>query len=206
MKNPFDPGYYTEHELKNAGFKAVGRNVRIAKNCTIIGLENIAIGDNVRIDGYCSIIAAGEGWVTIGSYIHIGGYCLLSAGAGIKLDDFCGLSPGVRIYSRTDDYTGKHLTNPTVPEKYTGITSGAVTLGRHVIIGSGSVILPRVSIGEGSSVGALSFVHKSLEPWGIFFGSPVQRLKERSKRLLELEIDLKQEVADHDAPAEGRLF
>jgi galactoside O-acetyltransferase len=55
-------------------------------------------------------------------------------------------------------------------------------------------------------VGALSFVHKSLEPWGIFFGCPVQRLKDRSKRLLELEIDLKQEVAEHDAPAEGRLF
>jgi galactoside O-acetyltransferase len=211
MKNPFDPGYYTEGELKNAGFKAIGRNVRIAKNCTIIGLENITIGDNVRIDGYCSIIAAGQGWLNIRSFIHIGGYCLLSAGDGIELEDFCGLSHGVRIYSRTDDYTGKHLTNPTVPEKYTGITHGTVTLGRHVIIGSGTVILPKVSIGEGSSVGALSFVHKSLEPWGIFFGCPVQRLKDRSKRLLELEIDLKQEISEQSDPADrlppaGRLF
>jgi galactoside O-acetyltransferase len=188
--NPFNPGYYTEDDLKNAGFKALGKNVRIAKNNTIIGLENIVIGDNVRIDGYCAIITAGDGWLNIGSYIHIGGCCYLSAGDGIRMEDFSGLSQGVRIYSRTDDYSGKHLTNPTVPERYTGITRGTVVLGRHVIIGSGSVILPKVTIGDGSSVGALSLVTKDLDPWGVYFGCPAKRLKSRSKRLLELEAEL----------------
>ena len=191
--NPFDPAYYSEDDLQQAGFKSIGRNVRIAKNCTIIGLENIEIGDNVRIDGYCTIIAAGDGWVKWGSHIHIGGYCLLSAGDGIRLNDFSGLSQGVRLYSRTDDYSGKHLTNPTVPEKYTGVSRGTVTLGRHVIVGSGSVVLPKVTIGDGSAVGALSLVMKSLEPWGIYFGSPAKRIKERSKQLLELEEQLLQE-------------
>lgn len=200
--NPFNSGYYTEHDLKNVGFKAIGRNVQIAKNCTIIGLENIAIGDNVRIDGYCTIIAAGQGWVNFGSFIHIGGYCLLSAGDGIRMENFSGLSQGVRIYSITDDYTGQHLTNPTVPEKYTGPTRGTVTLGRHVIIGSGTVILPKVSIGEGSAVGALSLVTKSLDPSGVFFGCPAKRLKGRSKRLLELEAELKQELAQ-GPPTDG---
>ena len=201
--NPFDPGYYSEHELKDANFKAIGRHVRIAKNCTILGLENILIGDNVRIDGYCSIIANGQGWLHIGSFVHIGGYCLLSAGDGIRLDDFSGLSQGVRIFSRTDDYTGRHLTNPTVPEKYTGITRGAVTLGRHVIIGSGTVILPKVAIGDGSAVGALSLVTKSLEPWGVFFGCPAKRLKARSKQLLDLESALRQEIAQESLSADG---
>ena len=193
--NPFNPGYYTEDDLKHAGFKSLGKNVRIAKNNTIIGLENIIIGDNVRIDGYCAIISAGDGWLNIGSYIHIGGWCYLSAGDGIEMENFSGLSQGVRIYSRTDDYSGKHLTNPTVPEKYIGITRGAVVLGRHVIIGSGAVILPKVTIGEGSSVGALSLVTNDLDPWGVYFGCPVKRLKGRSKRLLELEAELKQELA-----------
>lgn len=191
--NPFNPAYYSEDDLRQAGFKSIGKNVRIAKNCTIIGLENIEIGDNVRIDGYCTIIAAGDGWVKLGSHIHIGGYCLLSAGDGIRLNDFSGLSQGVRLYSRTDDYSGKHLTNPTVPEKYTGVSRGTVTLGRHVIVGSGSVVLPKVTIGDGSAVGALSLVMKSLEPWGIYFGSPAKRIKERSKQLLELEEQLLQE-------------
>ena len=193
--NPFNPGYYDEHDLKDAGFKSLGRNIQIAKNCTIIGLENISIGDNVRIDGYCGLIAAGDGWITLSSFIHIGGYSFLSAGDGIRMDDFSGLSQGVRIYSRTDDYTGKYLTNPTVPAKYTGIARGTVALERHVIIGSGSVILPKLTIGEGSSVGALAVVTKSLEPWGVFVGCPAKRLRDRSKRLLELETELRQELA-----------
>lgn len=192
--NPFDPGYYDEHDLKEAGFRALGRNVRIAKNCTIIGLENIEVGDNVRIDGYCSIIAADQGWLRLGSYIHIGGYCLLSAGDGIQLGDFSNLSQGVRIYSRSDDYSGQHLTNPTVPEKYKCTTRGAVVLGRHVIVGSGSVILPNASIGEGASVGALSLVTKPLEAWGVYAGTPAMRLKDRSRQLLALEAALSAET------------
>ncbi len=53
------PVYYTEDEARTFGFKSVGRNVRIAKNAQIIGLDRITIGDNVRIDGFTNIIAAG---------------------------------------------------------------------------------------------------------------------------------------------------
>jgi len=166
------------------------QNVPIAKSCTLVGMENISIGDNVRIDGYCSIIAAGTGYLNIGSYIIIGGYCLLSAGNGIEIQDFYGLSHGSYIYSRSDDYSGKHLTNPTVPEQYSHIKKGPVTLGRHVIIGSGSIILPNITIGEDSAVGAHSLVTKDLDSLGIYIGSPAKRLKYRSKRLLELEQQL----------------
>ncbi len=189
MTNPFDPGYYSESELRDFGFKSVGENVRIARNCTIKGIEKISIGSNVQIDGYCSMFA-GMGWIDIGSYIHIGGYSVFIAGAGVCMKDFSGISQGVRIYSKSDDYTGKTLTNPTVPKKYTGVRSGTVTLERHVIVGSGSVILPGVTIGEGSSVGALCLVTKSLPSWGVYFGRPVKRLKARSKDLLELEKQL----------------
>jgi len=194
MSDPFDTGYYTEIDLHNMGFNRIGKNVRIAKNSTIIGIENIELGSNVRIDSYTTIIAAENGFLRLGSYIHIAGYCYLSAGNGIVMRDFSGLSHGVRIYSSTDDYTGNHLTNPTVPEKYTGVSGGTVDIGRHVIIGSGSVILPTVTIGEGSAIGALSLVTKSLDSWGVYFGSPVKRLKNRSKKLLELEAELMREL------------
>lgn len=189
MNNPFDPGYYDENDLLEFGFKSVGRNVRVAKNCTIIGNNNISIGDNVRIDGYSTIVAAG-GYVTLGSYVHIGGYAHISGGAGVVLEDFSGLSQGVRIYSKSDDYSGACLTNPTVPSHYLKVVSGSVTLSRHVIVGSGTVILPKVTIGEGSSVGALSVVTKSLDEWGVFVGSPAKRLKSRSRQLLEQEMQL----------------
>lgn len=193
--NPFDVGFFSEHELQNYGFKSLGKNVSIAKNCTIIGLHNISIGDNVRIDGYTTIVASGDGFLNLGSFIHIGGYSLLSAGAGITMSDFSGLSQGVRIYSKTDDYTGNSLTNPTVDPKYTSVTSGEVILNRHSIIGSSTVILPGVTIGEGSSVGALSLVTKNLPEWGVYFGSPAKKIKDRKKKLLELERDFLYELS-----------
>lgn len=192
MNNPFGLCYLTEDDLGDAGFKSLGKNVRIAKSNRIIGLQNIEIGDNVRIDDYCTIIATGSGYLRIGSFVHIGGYCLLSASDGIVMEDFSGLSQGVRIYSRTDDYTGRYMTNPMVPAEFTGVTSGQVFLGRHAIIGTGSVILPKVSIGEGTAVGALSLVTKSLEEWGVYAGVPAKRFKPRSKDLLRLERQLLQ--------------
>lgn len=191
--NPFDPGYFTENELTAAGFKSMGRNVRIARNCTIVGTENIELGHNVRIDGYVSLIAAGPGSLRIGSCIHIGSYSFLSAAEGIVIENFCNLSQAVRIYSRSDDYSGIHMTNPTIPRRFTGVTRGPVHLGKHVIIGSGSVVMPAVDIQEGSAIGALSFVKESLGPWAIYAGCPARRIKARSRRLLELEAELARE-------------
>lgn len=201
--NPFNPGYFQESELRDMGFKAVGNNVQIAKTCMIVGLENIEIQDNVRIDSYCTIVAAGAGWLKLGSFIHLGAHCHLSAGDGIEMEDFSGLSQGVKIYSRTDDYSGRFLTGPTVPSKYTGGTAGTVTLREHVVVGAGTVILPRVTIGHGASVGALSLVTKSLDPWGVYFGSPAKKLKERSKRLLELQAELEQELGGVAKPMDS---
>ncbi|MEO5972019.1 MAG: acyltransferase [Sphingomicrobium sp.] len=189
MQNPFDPGYYGSEELRAFGFKSVGENVSIARNCTIIGLHNIEIGSNVRIDGYTAIIASRANCI-LGSHIHIGGGCHLVAAADLELADFSGLSQGVRIYTASDDYTGRHLTNPTVPPEYTGVKAAPIRLGRHVIVGSGSVILPGASIGDGSSVGALSLVTKPLDEWGVYSGTPARCLKARSRALLAHEAAL----------------
>ena len=184
--NPLFPsGYYHSDELRAAGIGAVGENVRVHRNLNVYRLENVFLGDNVAIDAYVSLIASGT--IRIGSNVHIGSYCLLSGGDGIEMQDFSGLSQGVRIYSRSDDYSGASLTNPTTPPDLKTIKRGKVTLERHVIIGANTVILPGVTIGEGSAVGALSLVRRSLPPWGIFAGTPVRKIGDRSRHLLDLE-------------------
>ncbi len=193
-KNPFDQGYYESAELRTFGFKNVGDNVMIAKNSSIIGLSNISLGSNIRIDGNV-VIAAYSGSLALGNYIHIGGGCYLGCAGGITLSDFSGLSQGICVYSGTDDYSGKSLTNPTVPRKYSNVKIAPVFLGKHVIVGSGSVILPGVTIGDGSSVGALSLVTKSLDEWGVYFGTPAKRLKARSKNVLRLAEELMLEAS-----------
>jgi len=79
------------------------------------------------------------------------------------------------------------LTNPMVPDKYRGVREERVVLDKHVLVGTGSTILPGVFISEGASVGAMSLVNKSLEPWGIYVGIPCKKIKDREKTILHLE-------------------
>jgi len=149
--NPFATRYYNETELKEFGFKSIGKNVRIASNCKIVGLHNISIGDNVIIDAFCSIIVP-EGYLKIGSYVHISAFCHILASEGVEIKDFAGLSQGVKLYSKTDDHSGRSLSNPTIPDKYKNLKKGKVVLNEHVVVGVGSVVLPNVNIGVGSSI------------------------------------------------------
>jgi galactoside O-acetyltransferase len=74
-----------------------------------------------------------------------------------------------------------------VPAELTGVSIAPVSIGRHVIIGSGSIILPGVTIAEGASIGALSLVKRDCESFTIYGGVPARRLGDRSRELLALE-------------------
>jgi galactoside O-acetyltransferase len=172
--------------IEQMGFASVGDNVQISDRASFYGTSRITLGDNVRIDDFC-VLAAGVGGISIGQHVHIA-VCSSLIGAGrITLSDFSGLSSRVSIYSSSDDYSGATMTNPTVPCEYTGVTHADVVLGKHVIVGSGSVILPGITLEEGVAVGALSLVTKHCDAFGIYAGNPARRIKERRRDLLELE-------------------
>ena len=94
----------------------------------------------------------------------------------------------VSIYSSNDDYSGEFLTNPTVPSEYSGAKNADVTLHKHAIVGSGSIILPGVNIEEGVAIAALSLISKDCLAFGVYAGS--RRIKERKNNLLDLEYKL----------------
>ncbi|CDF83892.1 galactoside O-acetyltransferase [Pseudomonas knackmussii B13] len=175
-------------DVSRMGFKHVGENVRIFPGAKIIGCEHIHIGSNVIIDDFVLIYATAP--VYIGSYVHIASFTSISGGS-VVLEDFAGLSSGVRIIAGSEDFLGGGLTNPTVPAKYRPVQRSVVHIGRHVIIGANSSVMPGVHVGEGTAVGANSLVGRSLEPWGVYLGNPVRRLKEReSETILRLEREL----------------
>ncbi len=184
-KNPFAGFYYSSEELRDFGFKSVGKNVKIHSRASIYCPENIQLGDNIRIDDFTVIIATGP--LVIGSFVSIPNFCFLGSKHGMEFGDFATLAPGAMIFTSSDDYHGDKLTNVTVPPEYTGGNRGPVHIGRHVILGAQTVVLPNVTIGEGCAVGACSLVNASLEAWGVYAGVPARRLKDRSKDLLKLE-------------------
>jgi acetyltransferase-like isoleucine patch superfamily enzyme len=187
----FDPGFCSEDELHQAGFKSIGTNVQIDRGCTIIGADNISIGDHVRIDSFCSLIAA-DGCLDIGSYVHIGAHSHMLASGGISIGDFISISQGVKIYSRSDDYSGGYLNGPMVPHEYTGAVEKAVSIARHSLVGCNTVVLPGVEICEGTSVGAQSLVTGNLDEWSVYAGCPAKKIKERSRDILKHEESMRE--------------
>jgi len=182
--------------IEKMGFASVGDNVQISDRASFYGTARIALGDNVRIDDFC-VLAAGVGGITIGQHVHIAVYSSLIGAGKITLSDFSGLSSRVSIYSSSDDYSGATLTNPTVPGEFTGVIHADVFLGKHVIVGSGSVILPGAILEEGVAIGALSLVSKGCREFGIYSGVPVKRIMERKRDMLVLEKKLmKQKVGE----------
>ena len=187
--------FYEREELEAAGFASLGKNVLIKKNVGIYFPKNLHIGDNVRIDDF-TVIGSTKEPCYIGSYIHIASHCCILGSGGFTMEDFSGLAPQVTIVTGSDDYTGGRLTNPMVPRDLAGVKEARVTLNKHVIIGTGCVIMPGVEIGIGSSVGALSLVSKPLDPWGVYFGTPCKKIKNRSESLLELEKEVWRRVEE----------
>jgi galactoside O-acetyltransferase len=177
--------YYNSEELARFKFKHLGSNVKIGTLTSIHRPEMMSIGDNSRIDDFCAL----SGNIEIGRNVHIAVHCSITASREqVKFEDFSGLAFACHVFSSSDDYSGLSLTNPTIPYEFKKIIHGEVFLGKHVIVGTGSVIFPGVRLEEGTAIGALSVVSKSTNPWGIYAGSPARKIKERSQKALELEL------------------
>lgn len=176
--------FYTQEQLQRLGFKYLGKNVRISDKASIYNHDQIEIGDNSRIDDFCVL----SGKVKIGRNVHIAVFCNLAGGEeGIEMNDFSGLAYGCQVFSQSDDYSGKTLTNPTVPDEFKSEKKAKIVIGKHSIVGTYSVVLPGVILAEGTSVGAMTMVTKDTEPWSMYFGVPAKKIKNRKKDLLELE-------------------
>lgn len=177
--------YLSRDEVLKMGFKSVGREVKISSSASIYDCERISLGDFCRIDDFCVI----SGNINFGNYIHITPMCLFAGGEpGIDVDDFCTFAYGSKVFSQSDDYSGQTMCGSLVPRKYKKEIFSKIKIGAQVIVGASSIILPGAHIAEGCSIGAGSLVLKPTTPWGIYYGVPAVRKKERSRGLKDLEI------------------
>lgn len=144
-------------------------NVKTFEYTKIIGIENIDFGKYVIIDDYVLIYAKER--IRIGNYVHIASFTSISGGGELVMEDFSGLSSGCRIITGSDDFKGGGFGNPTLSEEFRNVKIGKIHIGKFAIVGTNSVLLPDVTIGEGATVSAGSVVTKDLEPWGIYVGN-----------------------------------
>ena len=162
-------------------FKKLGKNCIFGKNINISGEHNISLGSFTWIDDYVTINAS-FGELKVGNRVHIAPFSILSAGGGLYIEDFVGISSNVHIYSHSEiPLRGKSMAGPMVEEKNKGFKSAPIYLKKHCFISAGVVILPGVTIGEGAIVGANSVVTKNVGPWEIVMGNPVKKYGRRPR-------------------------
>jgi galactoside O-acetyltransferase len=177
--------FLSKDELQKIGFKSFGENVLISDKCCIYSPQNIEIGNNVRIDDF--VILSPSTSLKIGNYVHIGCYTSIIGRGEIILEDFVGVSGRVSIYSSSDDYTGMSMTNPMIPTEFKKVTNGTVHIKKHSIIGTGSVLLPNITMGIGCSVYAQTLIKSDCEDFGVYAGNPSKLVGKRLRKFLDYE-------------------
>ena len=174
--------YFTNEELVRLGFGSLGKNVLISRKASIYNPATISLSDNVRIDDFCCL----SGTIGMGRNTHVTPFCLIAGGEpGISIGDFCTFAYRVSIFTQSDDYLGFAMANSTVPQQFKNEKKEPIRISDYVIVGAGSTIMPGAHLAEGTAVGACSLVTKPTNPWGVYYGVPVKRKKDRSRGLLE---------------------
>ena len=184
MENSF----LSESELRSAGFASIGEQVSVSRYARFYGIENLHLARNVRIDDFSIIYTGAESH--IGEYVHIAPYVVISSPSKLQIGSYSTISSRCAIYGQTDDYSGEFLTNPTLTSNLRNVTYSEVCIGNHVIIGSGSTILPGCVISDGTAVGAMTLIKSDTKPWSLYVGIPAEKIRDRSKSgLKKLELN-----------------
>ncbi len=97
----------------------------------------------------------------LGKEIDIGAFTYINAGQGVEIGDCVQIGSHCSIYSVS-----------TIDNK-----KGKVVLKKNCNIGSHSMIMPGVTVGENSIVGAFSFVNKDIPDNVLAYGVPAKVIK-----------------------------
>lgn len=117
----------------------------------------------------------------VGKNVFIGEYVRMDIWHAdlIYIDDYAHVTSGCRILCHQRDLTGYCVGDNAADLKY---RTGEVHIGKGVMLGMETMVMPGVTIGDGAIVGARSVVTKDIPPYTIAVGNPAKVIKQISER------------------------
>lgn len=153
--------------------RQLGHGVMIGSGVGFKHLETFEIGNGVFIGAQTYIQGRFDGRCVIGNHVWIGPQSYFDA-RDLCLEDYIGWGPGAKVLGSA------HIGLPVdVPIIQTDLEIRPVRVGAWADIGTNAVILPGVTIGKGSIVGAGAVVTHDVPPFAVVIGVPARFLRWR---------------------------
>jgi lipopolysaccharide O-acetyltransferase len=142
----------------------------------IVGAKSLTTGVNLRID----IIFTNETspYLYIGDNVQINDYVHIGVADSVSIGDNTLIASKVFISDHNHGaYSEYNQSSPNSTPICRALKSKKVSIGKNVWIGEFVCILPGVTIGDGSIIGAMSVVTKDIQANSIAVGSPAKVIK-----------------------------
>jgi len=145
-------GFVFRRGIGKAMFAHLGKGARIRDHNIIFDGKRLSIGENFTSGKY-NYFAGGE--IRVGDNVRMANFVMIET-------------------------TGHYFTDPAAPIKNQGVFREAVTIEDDVWIADRAVILPGVTIGRGSIIGAAAVVTNDIPAFSVAVGNPARVIKNRS--------------------------
>lgn len=151
----------------------------ILQPTTILGEDELTLAESSRIDSFCLINAKGGARIREESVIHAGSH-LVGRGP-FEMGPRSVITYNCVVLTSTADL--RYPASSVVPKEQRRDITAPVELGRETFVGSGSVIMPGVTIEEGGAVAANTYVDEDVPAWSVRYpdGSTGSRDRESDR-------------------------
>lgn len=152
--------------------------VHFGSGVVIRGADRISAGSGVFIDHRAYLSASsvneGRGYIRLGSYVEVGPYCVLWGGGGIEIGDNVHMGAHVHVTSQQGRRVPPEQSDPSIPLP---VDCAPVKIGDHVLLYSGVIVVPGVTIGHHAVIAAGSIVIDDIPPYAMAAGAPARVVK-----------------------------
>lgn len=143
------------------------------------GADRITTGTNVFIDHRAymssSSVNGSRGYIRIGDAVEIGPYSVLWGGGGIEVGSNVHMGAHVHVTSQQGRKVPPSQTDPAVPLT---VDCAPVRIEDHVLLYSGVIVVPGVTIGHHAIVAAGSVVTSDIPPYATAAGAPARVVRQ----------------------------
>lgn len=168
---PNDDRHWREYNEVHESFTH-GVNLKIGKYCCIE--EDVVVGDNVEL-GYYVLLKKGTrigNDTFVDSYVRSSGDNLIGNGVTLRF----GATVARKVHIDDEAFISPNVM--TIFKKHTGEMSKGSYIGKRCHIGTAAVIGADVQIANDTVIGAMAYVHRSIDKPAIYAGVPARKIRD----------------------------